>query len=82
MNKRTLLLIIPALALGGCISSAVSVVKAPFKIAGQAADWATTSQDEADRNRGRAERRGEAKAARERRRKEEKARRREGHDGG
>jgi len=42
-----------AVPLAGCVSTATSIVKAPFKAAGQAADWATTSQDEADRNRGR-----------------------------
>lgn len=42
-----------ALLLTGCVSTAASVVKAPFKVVGQAADWATTSQDEADRNLGR-----------------------------
>ena len=42
-----------SLVLGGCVSTAASVVKAPFKAVGQAADWATTSQDEADRNLGR-----------------------------
>ncbi len=43
----------PALLLGGCVSTVASVATAPFKAAGQAADWATTSQDEADRNLGR-----------------------------
>ena len=59
--KRALL-ILPLLATGGCISTAKSVVTAPFKVVGQAADWATTSQDEADRNRGRALRRAEEQA--------------------
>lgn len=43
-----------ALVLSGCVSTVASVVTAPVKVVGQAADWATTSQDEADRNRGRA----------------------------
>jgi hypothetical protein len=45
----------------------VAVVKAPFQVVGQTADWLTVSQDEADRNRGREIRRNEerdAKAAR------------------
>lgn len=42
-----------AFLMTGCVSTAASVVKAPFKAVGQAADWATTSQDEADRNLGR-----------------------------
>lgn len=41
------------LTLPGCVSTAVAVVKAPFQAVGQTADWLTTSQDEADRNRGR-----------------------------
>lgn len=40
--------------LGGCVSAAKTVVTAPFKAVGQVADWSTTSQEEADRNRGRA----------------------------
>ncbi|MDZ3830306.1 MAG: hypothetical protein U0S50_00645 [Sphingopyxis sp.] len=40
--------------LGGCVSTVKSVVTAPVKAVGQVADWSTTSQDEADRNRGRA----------------------------
>ncbi len=60
-------LALPVLA-GGCVSTAVSVVKAPFKVAGKAADWATTSQDEADRAAGRKLRKkeeAEGKKARE-----------------
>jgi hypothetical protein len=59
---RSLILLLPALTLGGCVSTVKSVVTAPFKVVGQAADWATTSQDEADRNRGRAERKAEERA--------------------
>lgn len=51
---------------GGCVSTAVSVVKAPFKAAGQVVDWTTTSQDEADRNAGRKLRKQEAREGRER----------------
>jgi hypothetical protein len=43
-----------ALALQGCLAkTVVDVATLPVKAAGQAADWASTSQDEADRNRGR-----------------------------
>jgi hypothetical protein len=59
---RIVLLAFAPLALGGCVSTAKTIVTAPFKVAGQAADWATTSQDEADRNRGRALRKAEEKA--------------------
>ncbi len=52
---------------GGCVSTAVGVVKAPFKAAGQVVDWSTTSQEEADRNYGRKMRKQEAKEGRDRR---------------
>lgn len=43
-----------ALMLPGCVAkTALDVATAPVKAGAQAADWATTSQDEADRNRGR-----------------------------
>lgn len=48
------------LPLGGC-TSAYSIAKAPFQVAGKAVDWTTTSQDEADRNRGRKIRKQEKK---------------------
>ena len=57
-----LLIVLPALLLSGCINTVGSVVTAPFKVAGKAADWATTSQSEADRNRGRAIRKAEERA--------------------
>lgn len=77
---RTLpLLLLLAPMLGGCVASAVAgvavaVVKAPFQVGGAVIDATTTSQEEADRNRGRELRKAEeaeAKAAR----KAEKARR-------
>jgi hypothetical protein len=49
-----------AFALQGCLAkTVVDVATMPVKAVGQAADWATTSQDEADRNRGRELRRRE-----------------------
>ena len=42
------------LIVSGCVSTAVAVVKAPFQIVGAGVDALTTSQAEADRNRGRA----------------------------
>lgn len=62
------LVLIPFALLAGCVSTVKSVVTAPVKIVGQAADWATTSQDEADRNRGREIRRAEERARKECRR--------------
>ena len=66
---RTQLIIIAALPLlaGGCVAkTAFDIVTMPVKAAGQAADWATTSQDEADRNAGRKLRKQEAREGRER----------------
>jgi len=48
------------LSLGGCVASTiVDVATAPVRAGAQVADWATTSQDEADRERGREIRRRE-----------------------
>ena len=72
------------LLLPGCIAkTALDVATMPVRAGAQAADWATTSQDEADRNYGRRMRDQEARDAREQK-KAEKERRREclraGHD--
>lgn len=49
-----------ALMLSGCLAkTAVGVVTAPVRAGSQVVDWATTSQDEADRARGREIRRRE-----------------------
>ncbi|MDB5703559.1 MAG: hypothetical protein JWN66_675 [Sphingomonas bacterium] len=58
--------LLPLLA-GGCVKTAVGIITAPVKAVGQAADWATTSQDEADRNAGRKARKEEERKAREER---------------
>lgn len=51
--------------LGGCIArTAVDVVTAPVRAAGQVVDWTTTSQDEADRALGRRVREREARIGR------------------
>jgi hypothetical protein len=53
-------LLVSSLALSGCVAKTlVGVATAPVRAAGQVADWATTSQDEADRERGREIRRRE-----------------------
>lgn len=67
---RKVLFLLPVLTVGlsGCIAkTAFDVVTLPVKAVGQAADWATTSQDEADRNYGRRMRRAEAREGKERR---------------
>jgi len=63
---RLVLCLLP-LALSGCISTAASIVKAPFQVAGKAVDWTTTSQEESERNYGRKMRKKEAREGRERR---------------
>jgi hypothetical protein len=40
-------------ALSGCVSTAASLITAPVRVVSKGADWATTSQSESDRNRGR-----------------------------
>lgn len=67
---RSYLIIVPAVLLAGCVSTAKTIVTAPFKAVGQGADWATTSQDEADRNRGREMRKQEERERKERKRAE------------
>ena len=52
--RALIIVALAAPALAGCVSAVKSVVTAPVKAVGQVADWSTTSQDEADRNRGRA----------------------------
>lgn len=58
---------------GGCVAkTAFDVVTAPVKVVGKAADWATTSQDEADRNYGRKMREKEEEEGREAKKRAEK----------
>ncbi|WP_294329132.1 hypothetical protein [uncultured Sphingomonas sp.] len=53
MRILPVLLVLPLLA-GGCVvKTAVNVATLPVKAGAKAVDWTTTSQDEADRNRGR-----------------------------
>lgn len=60
--KVIVMLVLPAVLLGGCVSTVASVVTAPVRVAAKGVDWATTSQSEADRNRGRKLRKAEEKA--------------------
>ena len=61
------------LLLGGCLSTAASIVTAPVRAASKAVDLATTSQSEADENRGREIRRREEQLGRLQRDYEDKA---------
>lgn len=62
------------LASGGCISTATSIVKAPFQVAGKAVDWTTTSQEESDRNYGRKMRKQEAREGKDRKDRDKRCR--------
>ena len=64
MRQAALLLVVAAL-LSGCVRTAYSVVTAPVRATSQVVDWSTTSQDEADRNRGREIRKQEKREAKE-----------------
>ena len=71
--KHAMFLLIP-IGLAGCVSTATSIVRAPFQVAGKAVDLATTSQEEADRNYGRKMRKAEAREGKERREYEKRCR--------
>ena len=60
--KAALVLILASLALSGCIArTAGKIIAAPVNVASAAVDKATTSQSEADQNRGREIRKREEK---------------------
>ncbi|MCW3835296.1 hypothetical protein ACFQ1E_00425 [Sphingomonas canadensis] len=79
---------LPALAgvsllLSGCgAPSVLGVATMPFKAGAQAADWATTSQDESDRNYGRKMRKQEARDAKARKEREAACRKKPRNCGG
>lgn len=56
------------------MKTAANIVTLPVKAGAQAADWATTSQDESDRNYGRKMREKEAREGRERRKRDKECR--------
>ncbi len=65
------LMVIPglvgALLVSGCVSTAVGLATAPVRVASKVVDLTTTSQAEADRNRGRDMRHAEARERRQQR---------------
>mgnify|MGYP003387675071 CR=1 FL=1 len=82
MRLRSLPGLLVMLLLAGCVGSvAKSVVTAPIKAAGAVVDATTTSQAEADRNRGREMRKAEERKTKERKRQEKEARKQAAHDG-
>ncbi len=64
MRLRMVLCAAAPILLGGCLSTVADVVTAPVRIASGAVDLATTSQSEADENRGREIRRREEQLGR------------------
>lgn len=72
---RKIVILLPLVMLGGCVSTAKTIVMAPVHVVSKGADWATTSQDEADRNRGREMRKQEKRDEKARKRAEEEQRR-------
>lgn len=76
---KLLLCAAPLLLMGltGCVAkTALDIVTMPVRAGAQAADWATTSQDEADRNYGRKMRKQEAREGRERKKADRERRER------
>lgn len=75
MRRLVPLVALAPLLLGGClVKTAANVVTMPVKAGAQAADWATTSQDESDRNYGRKMRKQEAREGREQRKRDKECR--------
>lgn len=78
---RTLILVGLLALTSGCVAkTALDIVTLPVKAAGKAVDLATTSQSEADRNRGRSIRKAEAREAKEARRRDKEERRQSNRD--
>ena len=72
---RVFLVLAAVPLLAGCVvRTAANVVTLPVKAAGAGVDAMTTSQEEADRNRGRAIRKQEEREDRERRRQQKEQR--------
>jgi len=65
MKFRPLLALFLVLPLTGCVSTAKHIVTAPVHAAGWTVDKMTTSQAEADRNRGRQARKDDERARKE-----------------
>lgn len=74
MRRELYGLVALSLLLGGCVSTAVAVVKAPFQVAGWTADKLTTSQSESDEKRGRKERKLDEERAKQERKDDKAAR--------
>lgn len=74
MTMRAMLALPVLILLPGCIArTAVDIVTLPVKAASETVDVLTTSEEEADRNRGREIREREEREAKDRRRAEKRA---------
>jgi hypothetical protein len=62
---KPLLPLLPLIVLTGCVSTVTHVVTAPVRATSWTVDKMTTSQAEADRNRGRRDRKEEERARKE-----------------
>ena len=80
LSMRKLMIISCFGLLAGCVSTARTIVTAPVRVVGKGVDWTTTSQDEADRNRGREMRKQEERERKERERQEKEWRRQQRDD--
>ncbi|MDX3900268.1 MAG: hypothetical protein QHC40_07150 [Sphingobium sp.] len=75
MKKIILLAPVAMLLLPGCVvRTAANIATMPIRAGAQAADWATTSQDEADRNYGRKMREQEAREGKARKKADKERR--------
>lgn len=79
---RSALLAASCLMLPGCVSTAYHVATAPVRVTSWTVDKLTTSQSEADRNRGRRDRKAEARQAKEARKVAREQRRAAERQGG
>jgi hypothetical protein len=72
---KTLIPLLLLASLGGCVvRTAAHVATMPVRAGAKVVDWSTTSQDEADRNRGRRERKADKQREKEQRKAERQAR--------
>ncbi len=72
---KTIIPVLLLLSLGGCVvRTAANVATMPVRAGAKVVDWTTTSQAEADRNRGRRDRKAEERQRKEQRKAEREAR--------
>jgi hypothetical protein len=71
---KMLLPLLLLVSLGGCVvRTAAHVATMPVRAGAKVVDWSTTSQDEADRNRGRRERKADKQREKDARKAEREA---------